>query len=78
MGDHWSEESETTKSGTDGQEPYMRRVDSGKQAHHCDAQNAMSDENTRRCGRNQRKEDEITWGELCNHGLIKQSSQQRP
>ena len=32
-----SEESETTKLGTDGQEPYMRHIYLGKQAHHCNA-----------------------------------------
>jgi hypothetical protein len=33
-----TEGSETTKLGTDEQESYMRHINLGKQAHHCDAQ----------------------------------------
>jgi hypothetical protein len=37
-GDQFTEGSETTKSGTDEQEPYKRHVCLGKQPHHCNAQ----------------------------------------
>jgi len=38
-GDPYTEGSETTKSGTDGQERHMRLFNEDKQAHHCNVHN---------------------------------------
>ncbi len=50
-----------------------------KQAHHCNVRNIQRDDNQNsRSGRDWKKDKALTRGELCNHELIEQSSQQTP
>ena len=58
-----SEGSETTKSGTDEQERHTRHIESGKQAHHCNAQNGFNG-SICRCRRDRMKENVLTRGGL--------------
>jgi hypothetical protein len=61
-----TEGSRTTNFGTDEQEPYMRHISWGKQAHLCNSQHRLK-QLICRYGRNRKKEDVITWGDLQSH-----------
>jgi len=67
VGDNRSGGSETTKSGTDEQERYMRLTLKGKQAHHCNAYDQQF--KVSRYRRHWMKEKALTWGGLLNHEL---------
>ena len=60
-----SEESGTTKSGTDVEKQHMRLLNVGKQAHHCKA--LVQQTFSSRCCSDQRKGCVITWGDLNRH-----------
>ena len=62
-GDPYTKGSQTAKSGTDEQERHMRHINSGKQAHHCNAQNGFKGL-VCRCRRDWRKEKAFTRGGL--------------
>jgi hypothetical protein len=73
----YTEGSETAKSGTDEQEPYMRLKNEDKQAHHCNVQKVLKSFLSR-YGRDRRKESALTRGGLTHHGLVMVRSQQKP